>query len=219
MRLVSSSPLATTDAQGEVCENAGAGRKTCLDEVDRKGTVRRSDGSWEPRRATTSPCLGKLPCAYDACEWTRGLAHTRDLDRRLDGPRLSPPLIPLPQRHLLSHPFLRSRSSARHAPFSWTPFSGFNPRVFVRRNRDVHPFKFSRSPFDFSPVFSFQSISFRSDHSFLLVGGLVPFERGEVEGLCRDPHVDRVDVTEPHSRRRGRFTTRAERGRPWRRAK
>lgn len=147
------------------------------------------------------------------------VAHTRDLHRRLDGPRLSPPLIPLPQRHLLSHPFLRSRSSARHAPFSWTPFSGFNPRVFVRRNRDVHPFKFSRSPFDFSPVFSFQSISFRSDHSFLLVGGLVPFERGEVEGLCRDPHVDRVDVTEPHSRRRGRFTTRAERGRPWRRAK
>lgn len=171
MRLVSSSPLATTDAQGEVCENAGAGRKTCLDEVDRKGTVRRSDGSWEPRRATTSPCLGKLPCAYDACEWTRGwrtratctvgwtdLASHLPLSRcrrGISSPTLSSDLVPL---RVMRH-FPGRLSPGSTLGFSSDGTGTCTLSSFLDRPSISHPFfRSNRSRFD-RTIRSFSSVA------------------------------------------------------------
>lgn len=124
----------------------GVGVETCVDERDRRRTVRRSDvdetdvfltecgGS---RRGTNSPCLRMLPCAFHACEWMgrlrafatrtvgwKDLASHPPLSRcrrGISSPTLSSDLVPLRVLHHLSGDV--SPGSTRSVPSDGTGMS------------------------------------------------------------------------------------------------
>lgn len=93
---------ATADAQEgkkeEWREDVGAGMDTSVDGFDRRGTMRRSDEDETDasrRNVGTkachdhATCMETLPCAFDACKWTKKRRIVCDAHRRWDGPRLA----------------------------------------------------------------------------------------------------------------------------------